>query len=633
MLAILKSQLRYRFCLFYRPRFSSSNALSLRDYQEDCIDACVKALVDENIRRQAVCLPVGSGKTVVFSKLISRIPNLDSGATKTLILAHREELIIQARNQILKMYPNIKLGIEKSNIQGDPINDQVILASVQSLGRVVDAESGGMSKRITKYDPMEFKCIIIDEAHHAVAKTYKTILDYFGVLKPQSRIFLWGCSATLIRLDQKALGSVFERITFVKTFDEMVMKKWLCQPRIVEIHAGMSQDADKDEPSLLLGLNTSNRNRLLVETWIQLARNVSEPRIQHYCKSTIVFATNVDHVNELVKVFGEYIGTSLVAGITTETPVHERSRLLDQFRQGELHVLVNCSIMTEGTDLPMIDCILVARPTKSPSLFVQMVGRGLRLSPGKQSCLVILAGTRKDRLSPRSMHIIPTLEGHDAIRRSAHSSTLMSEHLHLAPKDICRETVSIMLEEHVLPASGVNGSSDQSHIRMSLPDLAFHHLDWIYVSPILYITHNLILTINYSTGSLALDKIESNLYSWDSNTPESSNLIISGPLSKVLDAAFRYCLKSKTLSLAKRQSLWKRQQIQASQKFAIKKIPCMETYNGIYRWTSGIASRVITKYTFLKNYLGAIDLPEDHETESKSNKIQINRSILLQGTL
>ncbi|KAJ1814446.1 DEAD DEAH box helicase, partial [Coemansia sp. RSA 2675] len=335
-----------------------------------CIDRCLTSL-RAGIRRQAVSLPVGSGKTVVFSNLIQQIPAPTELATKTLVLAHREELLEQAARQIQAASPHLSIAIDQGTRQANPAAD-VIVASVATLGRM-------HSTRLQRHDASRYKCIIIDEAHHAAASSYTRILDHF-----QGGPFVWGCSATLHRHDRLRLTDVFDQIVYQKPFLEMVREGWLCPMRITTVRTACnisgvrSQAGDFASAALSQAVNVDARNLAVVRSHATLA----EGR-----KSTLVFAVDVAHAHNLVSYFIHY-GTKAEAVLGTTTTA-ERERILSDFRSGKLPVLVNCGILTEGTDIPNIDCVMMARPTRSSVLFQQMLGRGMRKSPEKQDCLVI----------------------------------------------------------------------------------------------------------------------------------------------------------------------------------------------------------------------------------------------------
>ncbi|KAJ1974309.1 DEAD DEAH box helicase [Dimargaris xerosporica] len=208
---------------------ATTATVTLRPYQQECINVCL-ARLQEGIQRQAVSLPVGSGKTVIFSHLIARIPPRHPMATQVLVLAHREELLHQACRQIARHAPHLKVDLEQGSNYA-ATNADVIVASVASLGRQ-------NSPRLQRLDPQRFKAIIIDEAHHAVADTYLRVLRHFDAMHAQTSIFVWGCSATLKRHDHLALSQAFDYISFHLDFTRMIEEKWLCHLKAVSVHTG-----------------------------------------------------------------------------------------------------------------------------------------------------------------------------------------------------------------------------------------------------------------------------------------------------------------------------------------------------------------------------------------------------------
>ncbi|KAJ2346712.1 DEAD DEAH box helicase, partial [Coemansia sp. RSA 2618] len=359
--------------VFYRQRRWSH---TLRPYQQECIDSCLGALTD-GVWRQAVSLPVGSGKTVVFSNLIQRVQAPTALATKTLVLAHREELLEQAARQIRLASPQLEVVIDQGKRMANPAAD-VVVASVPTLGRENSA-------RLTRYDPRRFKCIIIDEAHHAAAETYGRILDYF---RPEGdaahSVLVWGCSATLQRHDGLGLSQVFDKIVYQKRFIEMIREGWLTQMRVLTVRTATRLDGVRSyagefaASALSAKVNSTERNLAVVQAYRSLAADR---------RSVLVFAVDVAHARALEHAFVKYgVNAKCVLG-TTNTA--ERENIISEFRAGQIPVVVNCGILTEGTDIPNIDCVIMARPTRSPVLFQQMLGRGMRLHTGKTDCLVV----------------------------------------------------------------------------------------------------------------------------------------------------------------------------------------------------------------------------------------------------
>ncbi|KAF9161766.1 hypothetical protein DFQ26_004170 [Actinomortierella ambigua] len=364
-----------------------SPVTTLRPYQQEVIETCL-AKVSEGIKRQVVSLPVGSGKTVIFSHLMKQVPSPLPGATKVLVLAHRQELLEQTRKHILNSGSGMTVSIDQGKNNAD-MNADVIVASVPTLGRAG-------TTRILKYDPRQFKCIIIDEAHHAAAESYGRILKHFGADHKDTHIFLYGCSATVRRHDGLELGTVFDHISFHKDFLSMIEEKWqvdihqyctcrmLCGLRVSTIKTdfdlrGVKTVAgDFAQKELAVKVNTPIRNEIVVRSYMTYCRE------RH---STVVFAVDIAHLEALTEAFRSFGYDA--RGLSSKTDSIARAQLLHDFRHRKFPVIVNCGILTEGTDIPAIDSILMARPTKSNVLFQQMLGRGMRLYPGKEDCLVL----------------------------------------------------------------------------------------------------------------------------------------------------------------------------------------------------------------------------------------------------
>ena len=337
--------------------------MQLRPYQQEALDAMIAA-EKAGIAKQLVVLPTGAGKTVLFAQ----IPSYRNNSLPMLVLAHRAELLIQAKSKIENVNNTLNVEIEQAENKAGYAD--VVVASVPTLGR-------SDSNRIEKYPKDYFKTIIVDEAHHAAAQSYQKILEYF------TPDFLLGVTATPQRSDSVRLVDVFDEIVYYKSIEDLIKEGWL-SPLVgyrVKTDTDISDveitNGDYKQEQLAEAVDNFNRNTAIVRAFNDLAST----------KKTVVFAAGVDHARNLASSFAQN-GTS-VRVILGETPDDERRDTLSKFSSGQVQVIVNVGVLTEGFDEPSIEAIILAKPTRSTLLYTQIVGRGTRLHPGKQHCTII----------------------------------------------------------------------------------------------------------------------------------------------------------------------------------------------------------------------------------------------------
>ncbi|KDQ16273.1 hypothetical protein BOTBODRAFT_30973 [Botryobasidium botryosum FD-172 SS1] len=379
--------------IYCRP-YSQAPSVVLRPYQEACIESCVEAL-NSGVSRIGVSAPTGSGKTTIFVSLISRLPTPPNrpSATRAIVIVNSIELAKQAAQQVKTMCPDLSVEVEQGQRYKASGAADVTVATYQTLMG---------SRRLAKFDPTTIKAVIVDEAHHAAAPSYIRVLSHFdpsiraSFLRDETQTAndtldvpsIIGFSATFSRHDGLALGKVFQRIVYHSDFLDMIKEQWLCNVRFTSVHANLdltsvtinTRSGDFNPTSLAHVINTDTINDLVFKTWLDRAATR---------KSTLIFCVNIAHVRDLTNKFREY-GVD-ARYLYSGTPAFERRVLIQEFREGKYPVLVNCAILTEGADIPNIDCVIVARPTRSRNLFAQMIGRGMRLSPGtgKEDCRII----------------------------------------------------------------------------------------------------------------------------------------------------------------------------------------------------------------------------------------------------
>jgi len=362
--------------------------ISLRDYQEDALNETRNA-TREGLTRVLVVLPTGCGKTIIFSELAKR------SKRKTLILAHRDELIRQAADKVRMVWPDAVVGVVKGR-ENDFRNKNVVCASVQTLSR---------EKRLRQVLDEGFGLLVIDEAHHAMAQTYRDIIDGLGFGSNDPRRVLFGCTATPSRMDDKGLGHVFQRIVYSVSILTMIRAGYLSDIRgyraqtETDLSRVGTRGGDYIESQLAQAVNTKERNKLVVKSYLEYAPG----------RKAIAFCANIQHAEDLAEMFmGNGIEAKALSGGTKE---EERAEALRAFSRGEIRILTNCALFTEGFDEPSIECVLMCRPTKSSALYTQCVGRGTRRHPGKTDCVVIdFCDNRHDICS------LPELLGWDSNR-------------------------------------------------------------------------------------------------------------------------------------------------------------------------------------------------------------------------
>ena len=344
--------------------------LTLRPYQDECLRAILDAY-RRGKRRVLVALPTGTGKTVVFSSF----PRFFRMKRRLLVLAHREELLEQARRKFLAADPALRVEIEQAQRHASD-DAQVVVASVPTLGR-------SSSARLQRLSPEDFFLVVVDEAHHAVASSYLRVFDHFGLREPDSRRMLVGFTATPYRGDKRGLGEVFEEIVFRRDLREMIVQGYLARIRGWRVSTSVDLDGvrvragDFVESQLAATVNVELRNEAVVEAYRRFAPG----------RRTVVFCADVAHAQAMADAFGS--GGISAAALWGAMPREDRHATLAAFSAGELDVLTNCAVLTEGFDEPRVDCVILARPTKSRLLYEQMVGRGTRLHPDKEDLLVI----------------------------------------------------------------------------------------------------------------------------------------------------------------------------------------------------------------------------------------------------
>jgi len=315
-----------------------------------------------------VCLPTGAGKTVIFSHL-ARLAK-----RQVLVLAHREELLFQARDKIEHaLAGQAQVAIEQADQRAGK-DAKIVVCSIRSLHeKRLEALKQGR----------DIGLVIYDECHHAAADDNRRVLRQLGAFHPEWTGTLLGFTATTMRGDKKGLDDIFEEIVYTRTLPEMIEDGYLVPLAGYRIATATDLSGieptgqDLPEEELAEAVDIEERNALVARSIQELARD----------RRTIAFCVTVAHAKNLSKAL-RHLGVSS-AYVHGAMPGDMRVKVLADFREGRFQVLTNVAVLTEGFDDPGVSCIAMARPTRSEGLYAQCVGRGTRLFPDKKDCLIL----------------------------------------------------------------------------------------------------------------------------------------------------------------------------------------------------------------------------------------------------
>ena len=342
--------------------------MKLRDYQSECVDA-VEAEWEDHVSTLAV-KPTGTGKTIVFAHLIKRALAKYPDA-RVMVIAHRKELLRQAADKIKAVIPDVLVDMEMGDFWADGGVRQapVIVSSVQTQNA---GRNGDL--RMKRFDPDQFSMLVIDEAHHAAADSYRRLIDWY---KQNPFLRVLGVTATPDRHDEMALGQVFESVAFDWEINDAIKKGWLVPVLANQV---LVEGLDFSACRTTAGdLNGADLDEILREE--KMLHKVTRPVWElSNGRKTLLFGTSRIQAERMCEILNRYTN-NCACYIDGTTPTDQREDLLLRYERGEYQFLVNVGIATEGFDIPGIE-VVVPKPTKSRSLFAQMIGRGTRPVPG-----------------------------------------------------------------------------------------------------------------------------------------------------------------------------------------------------------------------------------------------------------
>ena len=335
--------------------------IKLFDYQEDMKERIEKAL---RLHRSVMAqMPTGTGKTYLLTAVIDSFVS-NNPMTKVWIVAHRRELVSQIDETVRKFH-----SYSASNTSS-------LLSSVKAMS---------IQWLMRHYDEIEEEpgMIVIDEAHHALAKTYKEMWKRFPKAK-----FL-GLTATPCRLNGKGFTDLFDVLVqswgvpeFISkgrlaTYDFVSIKSDGVTQRLIDSLQKRGADGDYQNKEMDMLLNKKPSIERLYRSLEEYGKD----------RKGIVYAINISHAQKITKLYQEH-GVKAIA-IDSKTPATERQQDIEAFKKGDIQVLVNVDIFSEGFDCPDVEFVQLARPTLSLAKYLQMVGRGLRVAKGKKNCVII----------------------------------------------------------------------------------------------------------------------------------------------------------------------------------------------------------------------------------------------------
>ena len=348
----------------------------LRPYQEVAVSSALDAL--EKHKNTVVVAPTGAGKTIMLSSLIGKRHKCNG---KVLVLQHRDELVNQNIDKFQRINPNISTSVV--NAEDKDWSGDTVFSMVQTLSRPNNLEN---------MKPMDM--VVVDESHHIVADTYLRIINH--AKETNENVEIVGFTATPNRGDKKGLREVFTNCSHQIEISTLIREGFLVAPKTYVIDVGVRAElqnvrktvVDFDMDQVARIMNKRAINQRVVDEWKAKASD----------RKTVVFCSTVAHAEDLCD---EFVEQGIKAEVVTgETDKNVRANMLDDLANGDLQVVVNVAVLTEGFDAPPVSCIILTRPCSYKATMVQMIGRGLRtINPDehpniiKTDCIVLDFGT------------------------------------------------------------------------------------------------------------------------------------------------------------------------------------------------------------------------------------------------
>ena len=334
--------------------------MNLRPYQNKAIED-IRHHFSRGKKRILLVAPTGSGKTVIASSMMQKAKERSNF---NLFVAHRRELVMQCSRKLSDFGLNhgVIMAEKSPNAMAD-----IQVASIQTFASRKDRDD---------FIKPNADIVILDEAHRSVSGQFQELIKVYP------NAFIIGLTATPCRNDGRGLGNVYEELVEAGSIKELTKLGYLVPNRIVaptipDLQKIRIVAGDYEKKALTKKMNTAKLVGDIVSHWIKYGEN----------RATVVFATSIAHSKHIANIFRQ---NGVPSGhIDSEQNELERETQLANLNSGKIKVLSNCQILTEGWDQPKISCVIIARPTKSYPMYLQMIGRTLRPYPNKKDTLII----------------------------------------------------------------------------------------------------------------------------------------------------------------------------------------------------------------------------------------------------
>lgn len=353
----------------------------LRWYQTEAVDAFFSE-IKNGVKSTLISAPTGSGKSLMMAEITRRCVNADK---QVLVCTHRKELILQDEETLKKLDKKISTGVISASCKRKEFDAQSLYAGIMTVIRNLD--------KLPKID-----VLLVDECHHISPNentSYQKLVNNLKENNPE--LIVGGFSATPYRIGQGLLTEgddrLFDSMCYEVDIEKLTSQKYLCDmiargsDKVIDTKKLHTKMGDFDKEELAIAADNEALTEHVVNEICELAKDR---------KSWIIFTTSLAHSEHVLeKLIKKNINAKIVDG---DTPNTERDKILTDFKSGVVRCVINVGVLTEGFDAKNCDCVVLLTATKSPNKYVQMLGRGLRISPEKENCLVLDYGENIVRL-------------------------------------------------------------------------------------------------------------------------------------------------------------------------------------------------------------------------------------------